>query len=224
MSEAFHRKRGSQTPGQLLRAQAHMRLGGATPSRVDNGSIIFVISCHGMSGLRELWMNYNMGNMEPFFQNLLALDGSPDTGNGDKELDIEINEEDFYACRQHLLLTHAHAKGFRVVKAGNARSKACTPMGLSEDYPVYCKPLKYNTTCLQLDYLDPAVFTSQAKYQNQQLPCLEQLLMTTKNSETVKVSTKITLRQMQHCWYIVGQSRTQQNNALHLHSKSRGYK
>ncbi|XP_019613649.1 PREDICTED: uncharacterized protein LOC109461702 isoform X2 [Branchiostoma belcheri] len=155
----IHTKQGSPKPELSKRANAHNRLPGSKTKGQEKGSIIFVMSCQDISGLRDLWMNYKLGNMEPFFKELLSLEASVVTGNG--ELDIEINEEDFYACRQHLLLTHAHAKGFRVVKTGNARFKACTPMGLSEDYPVYCKPLKYNTTCSQLDYLDPAVFTSQ---------------------------------------------------------------
>ncbi|CAH1244538.1 HELZ2 [Branchiostoma lanceolatum] len=35
-----------------------------------------------------------------------------------------------------------------------------TQLGLSEDYPVYCKAISHKTTCSQLDYLDPAMPTS----------------------------------------------------------------
>ncbi|CAH1249709.1 Hypp8668 [Branchiostoma lanceolatum] len=147
-------------PEQLERLQAHMRVIGTTPTSQRNGSVIFGISCHDSDSLRELWMNYRLGNMAPFFKDLFALKVN-DPDNCDEELDIEIDEEDFYACRQHLLLTCPNAKGFRVVKTEKTHSRACTTMGLSEEYPVYCKPMVYNTTCSQLDYLDPALLTNQ---------------------------------------------------------------
>ncbi|KAI8485794.1 hypothetical protein Bbelb_365040 [Branchiostoma belcheri] len=119
--------------------------------RRDHGSIIFVISCHDLSSLRELWMNYRLGKVKKFFHHLLARHNELDT-----KLKVKIKEEDFYACRRHLLLTRPTARGFRVARLGDAPPRG-TGLGLSEDFPVYCRPTSHRTTCSQLDFLDPAV-------------------------------------------------------------------
>ncbi|XP_019635466.1 PREDICTED: titin-like, partial [Branchiostoma belcheri] len=131
---------------------------GTTPERQEDGSIIFVISCQDMSGLRELWMNYNLGKLKEFFQDLFAQEHyCPASDLTNKELDIKIDPEDFYACRRHLLLTCPNSKGFRVLKVGDTYSRACTKLGLSEDYPVHCKPVLQRTAFSELDFLDLAI-------------------------------------------------------------------
>ncbi|XP_019626729.1 PREDICTED: uncharacterized protein LOC109471815 [Branchiostoma belcheri] len=115
------------------------------------GSIIFVISCHDLSSLRELWMNYRLGKVKKFIQYLLARHNELDT-----ELEVKIEEKDFYASRRHLLLTRPTDRGFRVARLGDAPPRG-TGLGLSEDFPVYCRPTSHRTTCSQLDFLDPAV-------------------------------------------------------------------
>ncbi|XP_066263559.1 uncharacterized protein [Branchiostoma lanceolatum] len=133
---------------------------GTSPKRKEDGSIVFVISCHDMVGLRELWMNYNLGKLKKFFQDLFALEDSPPSDLTNTELDIDIDREDFYACRRHLMLTDTTNSGFRMVNLEDACYRAYKKMGLGEDYPVYCKPLLQRTTYTQLDFLDPAIPTN----------------------------------------------------------------
>ncbi|XP_078578171.1 uncharacterized protein LOC144863085 [Branchiostoma floridae x Branchiostoma japonicum] len=129
---------------------------------LEPGSIVFVVSCQDMSGLRELWMNYNLGKLKKFFQDLFALAASlaSEVSDTDLDLDIVIDPEDVYACRQHLILTCATQIGVRVVNMEDAHLRIHNKLGLSEDYPVYCKPLSQRTSCSQLDYLDPAMPTN----------------------------------------------------------------
>ncbi|XP_035661793.1 uncharacterized protein LOC118406046 [Branchiostoma floridae] len=142
--------------GWLERLLRIWNIFGTTPESQQPGSIVFVISCQHMSGLRELWMNYNLGKLEKFFEDLFAIEDNPAS---DTELDIQIDPENFYACRQHLLLTHPNSKGFRVVKVGDNSSRG-TELGLSEDYPVYCRPVLQRTAFSELDFLDLAITTN----------------------------------------------------------------
>ncbi|XP_035677399.1 uncharacterized protein LOC118416409 [Branchiostoma floridae] len=144
------------------------------PRSQESGSIIFNISCHDLEGLRDLWMNYKLGKVKKFFENLFARLARLSSVQTDTELEIRIDKEDFYSCRRHLLLTMPTSKGFRVVRLGEGDSRG-TRLGLSEDYPVYCKPISHKTTCSQLDFLDPAIPVDQLGLDRDELsalPCL----------------------------------------------------
>ncbi|XP_035660703.1 uncharacterized protein LOC118405358 [Branchiostoma floridae] len=153
---------------QLLNAAAEAlwRLPGRLIGR-EHGSIIFVISCHDVISLRDLWMNYRLGKVKKFFQNLFTHRTRPASVVTDTELKINIEEQDFYSCRRHLLLTRPTDKGFRVARLGDTHSRG-KPLGLSEDYPVYCKPTSHRTTCPRLDFLDPAVSTTRLKVKHEE--------------------------------------------------------
>ncbi|XP_078700994.1 uncharacterized protein LOC144927456 [Branchiostoma floridae x Branchiostoma belcheri] len=133
-----------------------------TVNNIESGSVIFVVSCEDMTGLRELWMNYKLGKLKKFFQDLFALEASlaSEVSDTDLDLNIRIHPKEFHSCRRHLMLTCATDRGFRVVNMEGTHLRANTQLGLSEDYPVYCKPLQ-RTTCSQLDFLDPAMPTNQ---------------------------------------------------------------
>eukprot|EP00058_Branchiostoma_floridae_P006919 XP_002592407.1 hypothetical protein BRAFLDRAFT_118420 [Branchiostoma floridae] len=143
-----------------------------TPDDLESGSIVFVVSCQDMSGLRELWMSYNLGKLKPFFQDLFTLEATLafPVSDTDLDLDINIDPEDVYACRQHLILTCATHRGFRVVNLEDAHFRMHNKLGLSEDYPVYCKPLSQRASCSQLDYLDPAMHTNKVTGIGKRLP------------------------------------------------------
>ncbi|XP_078583830.1 uncharacterized protein LOC144866343 [Branchiostoma floridae x Branchiostoma japonicum] len=126
------------------------------PRSQESGSIIFNISCHDLEGLRELWMNYKLGKVNKFFGNFFARLARLTSVQADTELEIRIDKEDFYSCRRHLLLTRPTSMGFRIVRLGEGHLRGIQ-LGLSEDYPVYCKPISHKTTCSQLDFLDPAI-------------------------------------------------------------------
>eukprot|EP00058_Branchiostoma_floridae_P012525 XP_002598013.1 hypothetical protein BRAFLDRAFT_79761 [Branchiostoma floridae] len=109
---------------QLLNAAAEAlwRLPGRLIGR-EHGSIIFVISCHDVISLRDLWMNYRLGKVKKFFQNLFTHRTRPASVVTDTELKINIEEQDFYSCRRHLLLTRPTDKGFRVARLGDTHSR-----------------------------------------------------------------------------------------------------
>ncbi|CAH1276343.1 Hypp9391 [Branchiostoma lanceolatum] len=136
----------TQSESLLQFLKAHWPFSATTqPRSQETGSIIFNISYHDLDGLRELWMNYKLGKVKKFFENLFARQARLASVKTDTELTIKIDKEHFYTCRRHLLLTRPTS----------------TQLGLSEDYPVYCKPISHKTTCSQLDFLDPAVPTDQ---------------------------------------------------------------
>ncbi|XP_019631370.1 PREDICTED: uncharacterized protein LOC109475213 [Branchiostoma belcheri] len=130
------------------------------PTKEEAGSIVFIISCHDLDGLRELWMNYKLGKVNRFLDDLFARQARLSSVETDTDLEIKIDKGDFYACRQHLLLTSPIDNGYRMVRLGGPNFEASTAgkqQGLSEDFPVYCKPIAHKATCSQLDFLDPAV-------------------------------------------------------------------
>ncbi|CAH1271053.1 Hypp4545 [Branchiostoma lanceolatum] len=164
--------------------------------------IVFVVSCQDMDGLRELWINYLLGKLKKFFQDLFSLEASlaSDGSENDLDLDIRIDPEDFYSCRRHLQLTCATKRGFRVVNLKNACSRVRTKLGLSEDYPVYCKPLLQRTTCSQLDFLDPAMPTDQLKVTgNEEITC-DSEEVTCVSAEVTWVSDEVTWSKEEVTW------------------------
>ncbi|XP_078667749.1 uncharacterized protein LOC144909572 isoform X2 [Branchiostoma floridae x Branchiostoma belcheri] len=133
--------------------------------RKEPGSVVFVISCNDLHHLRELWMYYILGKVKKFFEHVFAQQAALASVATDSDLQINIDEEDFYTCRRHLLLTSSSNKGLRVVRPRFGHSRG-TLLGLSEDYPVYCRPISHRTTCSQLDYLDPSMPTMPASAEN----------------------------------------------------------
>ncbi|XP_019621996.1 PREDICTED: uncharacterized protein LOC109468182 [Branchiostoma belcheri] len=130
------------------------------PTKEETGCIVFIISCHDLDGLRELWMNYKLGKVNRFLEDLFARQARLSSVETDTDLEIKIDKGDFYACRQHLLLTSPIDNGYRMVRLGGPKFEASTAgkqQGLSEDFPVYCKPISHKATCPQLDFMDPAV-------------------------------------------------------------------
>ncbi|CAH1249729.1 MYOM3 [Branchiostoma lanceolatum] len=81
---------------------------GLSGKKIEDGSIVFVYSCDDPIGLCNLWMMYCQGEVCQYFQKQLVT--IPDV-----KLGVTIDQEDFRASCNHLLLTRPTKHGYRVL-------------------------------------------------------------------------------------------------------------